>query len=90
MVKKHLNIWISGLVQGVFFRKHTRDKAKEMGITGFVRNLPDGSVYMEAEGEEVALDAFMEWCQKGPDDAFVEKVRVVEHKPKNYPSFIIK
>jgi acylphosphatase len=51
-MKKHFNIRISGRVQGVFFRASTKAKAEELGISGFVQNEPDGSVYIEAEGEE--------------------------------------
>ena len=48
---QHLNIFISGRVQGVFYRDTMRQKARELGVTGFVMNKPDGSVYAEAEGE---------------------------------------
>lgn len=73
-IKKHLNIKISGQVQGVFFRHSARQKAKELGITGLARNEPDGTLYMEAEGEEEKLKIFLEWCFHGPPSAAVEKV----------------
>lgn len=70
---KHLKIKIYGRVQGVFFRWEAGEKAKELGITGFAENAPDGSVYIEAEGEEENLKAFLDWCKKGPPVAGVEK-----------------
>ena len=58
---------ISGRVQGVGFRHSARSNARYHGITGFVKNKPDGSVYIEAEGSRNQLDEFVEWCKKGPD-----------------------
>ncbi|MCX6765750.1 MAG: acylphosphatase [Candidatus Moranbacteria bacterium] len=70
----HLRIKIYGRVQGVFFRHSAREKAEELGISGFARNEPDGTVYIEAEGGKVKLEKFLEWCRKGPPLARVEKV----------------
>lgn len=78
---KHLNIKIYGRVQGVFFRANAKKKAKELGITGFARNEPDGTVYIEAEGEEENLEKFLEWCHRGPPFAHVEKANS-EFSPK--------
>jgi len=55
-------ITIKGRVQGVYFRQHTAERAVELGITGFVQNLPDGSVYCEAEGSFDNLQHFLDWC----------------------------
>ncbi|NJQ97304.1 MAG: acylphosphatase [Hydrococcus sp. CSU_1_8] len=55
-----------GRVQGVGFRATARSIALGHGVTGWVRNEPDGSVYVEAEGDEIALKSFSEWCKKGP------------------------
>jgi len=71
---KHYNIRVYGRVQGVFFRASTQEKAHELGVKGYVKNEPDGSVYIEAEGPAEALDAFLEWCHKGPAAARVDKV----------------
>lgn len=73
-MKKHLNIQIGGKVQGVWFRGSAKAVAEQLGITGFVRNEPDGSVYAEAEGDPVKLDQFLQWCRQGPERARVEKV----------------
>lgn len=67
---------INGYVQGVFFRATARDKAMELGLTGYVRNLPDGSVEMAAEGEERALRELIGWCRQGPPEARVDRVEM--------------
>ncbi|HAV11046.1 MAG TPA: acylphosphatase [Candidatus Moranbacteria bacterium] len=71
---KHLEIKIFGKVQGVFFRSSARQKAGELGLSGFAENLADGSVEIEAEGEEERLKEFLKWCHSGPERAEVEKV----------------
>lgn len=73
---KQVHIFVSGTVQGVFYRSNTRKKAKELGIKGWVRNLYDGRVEVTAEGEEEDLKKFIEWCKKGPELAFVENIEV--------------
>lgn len=73
---KQVHIFVSGTVQGVFYRSNTRKKAKELGIKGWVRNLYDGRVEVTAEGEEEDLKKFIEWCKKGPELALVENIEV--------------
>ncbi|HLG19972.1 MAG TPA: acylphosphatase [Bdellovibrionota bacterium] len=75
MVKRFRAI-VSGRVQGVFYRATARDQAMDLGLKGFVRNLPDGCVELEAEGEEEALESLLRWSQHGPPSARVEKVTV--------------
>jgi acylphosphatase len=75
---KHLNIRVTGLVQGVFYRATAKLKASQLGITGFVRNERDGSVYIEAEGTADKLAMFTIWCQSGPTGARVERVETAE------------
>lgn len=87
MERKHLNIKISGQVQGVFFRETARREAGKLDIRGFVRNEPDGMVYIEAEGTQESLDEFIKWCHEGPDAAEVEKVEVTEGPIKNFSGF---
>lgn len=69
-------ISIIGLVQGVFFRQAIKEKADTLGVFGWVRNEPDGSVKITAEGEENALKELIEWARVGPKLAKVEKVEV--------------
>ena len=71
---KHLTMRIYGRVQGIGFRYDARQKAQELGVTCFARNEPDGSVYIEAEGDDEKLKKFLKWCGKGPWLAKVERV----------------
>jgi acylphosphatase len=75
---QHFNITITGIVQGVNFRVTTKAVADQLGIRGYAMNLPDGTVYVEAEGEKWMMDEFLEWCAEGPDQARVEKVEQTE------------
>jgi len=86
---KHMAIRVTGKVQGVFFRASTRQVAVTCAIHGFVRNESDGSVYIEAEGEEANLRRFIEWCKKGPSGARVDKLDTAEGALRNYKDFII-
>ncbi len=71
---KHLELKISGKVQGVFFRVSTKKKAQELGLFGWVKNETDGAVTAVAEGEKNKLEEFLNWCKIGPENAKVEKV----------------
>ena len=71
-----ISITVEGLVQGVFFRQSTKAKAIELGITGEVKNKPDGTVHITATGIESKLNELIEWCKKGPDMAIVTNVKV--------------
>lgn len=84
---KHLQITVTGAVQGVFFRASTKAVADQLGVKGIVANLPDGSVYLEAEGDRFALEQLLEWCHEGPDKARVENVSTREAEVKNYRNF---
>lgn len=86
---RHLNIKISGQVQGVAFRYSAKEVADHLNTTGFVKNDPDSTVYIEAEGEEEDLGKFVEWCKTGPKFARVVKVEVSEDKLKNFSNFQI-
>lgn len=86
---KHLDITIAGLVQGINFRSETVRVAKTLAICGFVQNMPDGSVVIQAEGDLRALDEFVMWCRKGPWFAKVESVKVAAGELKNYNEFKI-
>jgi acylphosphatase len=86
---KHYDIRASGRVQNVGFRWAAKKQAEKRGIAGFVRNEPDGSLYLEAEGEPAALDAFVSWCRKGPWAASVSDVQVREGPARNFSSFFI-
>ncbi len=75
-VKARVHLYISGMVQGVFFRDSAKQVAQSIGLTGYVRNLHDGRVEVVAEGEKDAVDKLAQWCHKGPPAAIVESVDV--------------
>ena len=74
LVRAH--VIISGLVQGVFFRDHTRRRALQLGVTGWVRNLPDGRVEAVFEGDREDVQRLVEWSRQGPPAAKVDDVVV--------------
>ena len=86
-MKKLVKITVTGRVQGVWYRASTERKAQELGLTGFVRNQPDGSVYIEAEGDEPALDALVAWCRQGPPLARVDTLHTEAGEPQHYQGF---
>ena len=85
----HKNITIKGHVQGVGFRFTARRMAMSLGIKGFVKNLYNGYVYIEAEGTEIQLKHFIEWCYKGPNYANVEDVIVENSELREFQFFDI-
>jgi acylphosphatase len=72
--QEHAHVRISGQVQGVFYRDSTRQKAEELGITGWVKNLPDGRVEAVFEGPAERVREMVGWCEEGPQNASVEDV----------------
>ena len=70
------HVWVSGRVQGVWFRQTCAEQARSAGVTGWVRNLPDGRVEAVFEGEQGEVRALVEWCRSGPAHATVEHVEV--------------
>ncbi|WP_367864669.1 acylphosphatase [Pedobacter sp. WC2423] len=86
---KQIIIRITGKVQGVGFRYTTKVVADQMGVRGIIRNEKDGSLYIEAEGDDTLLDIFEEWCNEGPDRAKIEQVEITPGELKNYRNFEI-
>jgi len=86
---KHYHIRVHGRVQGVFYRANTLRLAMELGLTGWVKNEPDGSVFISAEGLPQSLDRLIEWCEHGPEYARVSRVDYHETKLMNFNSFRI-
>lgn len=76
VIRRRIHLKVSGRVQGVFYRVSTRDKARELGIYGDVKNVSDGSVEINAEGDETKLNELISWVHRGPSHARVEKVEV--------------
>jgi acylphosphatase len=88
-MKIHLDISVAGKVQGVFFRASTKKKADELGIKGLVKNQRDGTVFIEAEGEEFIMNEFIKWCWKGSIPSKVTDVNSSSSEIKNYSDFRI-
>lgn len=86
---KTISIHVTGKVQGVFFRKYTKDKADELMLAGIVKNLSDGGVYIEATGNDDALVKFVSWCNHGPMLAQVTSVETNQVEDKNFDGFKI-
>ncbi len=85
---KHLDVFVFGKVQGVFFRNSAKEVADRLEIKGYAKN--EGKfVYIEAEGTPEDLDNFIEWCHEGPDNARVEKVDFKEGRYKGFKEFNI-
>lgn len=82
-------IVVTALVQGVYFRASTKKKAEELGITGEVHNLPDGSVDIVACGSEQQLQELIAWCRLGPPHAGVEDVVVSDLPSRDFKDFTI-
>jgi len=85
----HLDITIKGKVQGVFFRASTKAVADQLGVKGWVKNEANGDVFIEAEGDKMAMEMFMDWCHEGPEKAEVTSVESHEGELKNYRNFDI-
>jgi acylphosphatase len=81
--------WISGQVQGVFFRYRMAEEARSEGLAGWVRNLPDGRVEAVFEGPAEAVDRLVAWCRRGPQGARVADVRVQAEEPEGVAGFEI-
>ena len=82
-MKVRAHVFVSGRVQGVFFRYETYLLASRLGVSGWVRNLPDGRVEAVFEGEKEKVDKLIEFCKRGPSAAIVTSIKVIWEKPRN-------
>ena len=86
-----VHVFVSGKVQGVFFRSSTEDMAQKLSISGWVRNLADGRVEAVFEGETGAVEKMLEWCRKGPEYAKVADLEVVSEGYKGeFKGFLLR
>lgn len=81
MERARAHLWISGRVQGVAYRASAAREAARLGVRGWVRNLPDGRVEAVAEGPADGVEAFIEWCRRGPTAARVDAVEIDRETP---------
>jgi acylphosphatase len=88
---QRLNITVSGKVQGVGFRAFVYDKAQGLGLAGFVKNMPDGNVFIDVQGDEETLNKFLEYVHQGPIRSRVDKVEIkkINHL-MNLKEFMVK
>jgi len=87
----HLNINLYGKVQGVFLRRAIQRQASRLGLTGFVKNEPDGTVYLEVEGEMQILEQFLQWLKSGADPPVGEsadyQIKEVDSQKGHFKAF---
>ena len=90
-MSKEAVLKINGEVQGVFYRAHSQERAKELGLCGWVCNMPDGSVEMCLQGDEDSIKEMISWCYEGPPASQVEDVEVEwRENEEEFDSFEIK
>lgn len=87
---KRVRVLVSGRVQGVFYRATCAERARQLGVGGWVRNLPDGRVEAVFEGPDDRVDAIVEWCRQGPPFARVEHMEVHAEEPRDEPGFRVR
>ncbi|WP_137288742.1 acylphosphatase [Natronorubrum halophilum] len=84
------HVFVSGTVQGVYYRANTRDTAREKGVDGWVQNLDDGRVEAVFEGPNEAVDSMIEWCRTGSPAAEVDAVTAEREEPRGEDGFEIR
>lgn len=84
------HVFVSGTVQGVYYRANTRDTARERGVAGWVQNLDDGRVEAVFEGEREDVEAMVDWCHEGSPRASVDDVAVDYEEPEGLSTFEIR
>lgn len=90
MERIRTRIVVEGRVQGVYFRENTRRQADELGVAGWVRNLPDGRLEAVFEGAPDAVARAVEWARTGPERAIVTDLKVIREQPTGLRGFMIK
>jgi acylphosphatase len=90
LIEARVRARVRGRVQGVFFRAETRARAESLGLAGWVRNAPDGSVEAVFEGAAERVESMVEWCRRGPAGAVVEDVEVVREEPVGESGFRVR
>ncbi|QIN79505.1 acylphosphatase [Rubrobacter marinus] len=88
--QRRMRVLVSGRVQGVFFRDSTRERAEALGLSGWVRNLPDGTVEAVFEGDGDRVGEMVSWCETGPPDAEVRNVSAETEEPENLRGFEVR
>ena len=87
---KRAEVTVHGMVQGVFFRVETRNRARSLDLSGWVTNAPDGTVRAAFEGDDERVESMVEWCRRGPSGASVDEVDVTWAEPQEEQGFSIR
>jgi len=87
---RRARVVVQGQVQGVFFRAETSSRARSLGLAGWVRNNPNGSVEAVFEGPEERVESMVRWCARGPSDALVTDVQVFQECPRGEAGFAVR
>ena len=87
MSEARAHVVVRGRVQGVFFRVEARDRARSLGLSGWVRNAPDGSVEAVFEGDRERIESMLVWCRRGPSFARVDEVHAEWEEPSGEEGF---
>jgi acylphosphatase len=87
---RRTRVVVAGRVQGVFFRASCAERARALGLAGWVRNDPDGRVEAVFEGPEEVVETMIRWCQEGPPHARVDEVEIVEETPEGEAGFLVR
>jgi acylphosphatase len=90
MSRKRVRVRVRGRVQGVFFRGEARSRAESLGLSGWIRNAPDGSVEAVFEGDAERVESIVDWCRRGPRGAVVESVETAEETPAGETRFEVR
>jgi len=89
-MKEAVHVFVSGTVQGVFYRSWAEDTARELGLSGWVRNLPDGRVEAVFEGQKSRVEKMVTLCRKGPPHAKVDKVESKKEATSGFAGFVVR
>jgi acylphosphatase len=89
-ISKNIHCFVSGKVQGVFYRANTQRKAVELGLTGWARNLPDGRVEVMAFGPPEQIELFTAWLWEGPSAARVDDVSITDIDHQEFANFSVR
>ncbi len=89
-MRARAHVFVSGMVQGVFFRANTKDRAESLGLSGWVRNTPDGKVEAVFEGEREKIETVLDFCKTGPSGAVVKDVSVEWEEPQGESGFEVR
>lgn len=88
---KRVRILIEGKLQGANFRYHTQQEAQKLGLAGFVRNLSDGRIEIDAQGDDESVDKMLAWCQEGPQSAQLKSILFRYDEPSEHATdFVVR